>query len=1150
MSLQFVLGPSGSGKSEYLQDTLVKEAMSSPERKFLLVVPDQYNMKTQKDLVLRHPDRAFSNIEVLSFSRLSHRILEEVGGEQTPVLDDTGKSLIIRHVSEEIKDELNIMGKKLYRIGFVHEIKSAISEFMQYGIKPDEIKELISYSADRPALCAKLGDLELIYRSFLKYKEDKFLTREETLDIVQRSLHKSELVKNATIIFDGFTGFTPIQERVIQELLVYADRVCISLEMDENDDPYVIKGEQELFYLSKKTMARLGKLADRIKAETLSPVMLTRKTSDDKKAPEIRHLEKNIFRYPYSQYEDIPERLHVYQAKNVREEITDTCQRIRKLTDEQKLCYRDIAVVVGSMSTYADEISHIAEEFGIPVYMDYSRAVTLSSFIEALRSSLDIIEEDYSIDTVIRHLRCGFSPISMDECDELENFLLRTGIRGKASYNKLWNVTYSGHGDESEEQVIERLAKIDRINSIRERLNEYLKPFEGLSAEDTVETYSRAFYEFMKNAGMYGKLLDAAENFEKAKDSVRSSEYRQIYRKVVDLLDQMVALTGSEKMSFKEYREILEAGYGEIKLGVIPQEADLVLVGDIERTRLPEVKALFFLGANDENIPGSISGGGLISDIDREFLKNSEFELAPTPKEQMYIQRLYLYMNMCKPETELTISFVQMDTSGKSVRPSYIIDSIKQLFPKIEVASSKSTHTVDGVELPAGIHLAAMNYANLIREYAGGGLGERDTEHLFELSVILDSRDVSGLRKELEELAFERKEDISLAEDIANKIYGSIIRISISRLEKYAGCAYAHFLSYGLSLKERPEFSFERNNLGDIYHQVLERFATKLDENNISWMEYTSEQSDKWIDEILRSITDVYGETILLSSARNRAMIGRMSNILKRTVDGLSYQIRRGTFMPTDFEKKFSGKRVLTKDDGTKFEMSVTGKIDRIDLFEENGRLYVKIIDYKSGNKDFDITSLYYGLQLQLAVYMKQAMLLEAKTHPGKQVEPAGMLYYHIQDPIIDADEDLEDGELTSEIYKKLRMKGLVNTDMDKLGHMDAVLCGPGSYKSDIIPVEITSKGELSVRSSAMSEDDIETVLDYADQKLDKLVLEIMSGNIDINPCGFQVDRLPCQYCDYSAICKIKSGIEGYMGKIISKEDEAMLLQKMKNELH
>ena len=1125
MSVRFVCGPSGSGKSAYIQHKIINESINDPKRKYLLIVPDQFTMQMQKRMVELHPDHAFSNIEILSFSRLSHRILEETGGE-TPVLDDTGKSLIIRHISEDVKPDLHVMSGRLDRIGFIHEIKSAISEFMQYGIGPDDLHDLTGRIADRPSLAHKLHDLEVIYRAFMSYKSDKYVTSEETLDIVRRNLHRSALVRGAVLAFDGFTGFTPVQERVIQELMVLAHTILFAFSTEDGADPYTQVAAEDMFHLSWRSVDRLSRLADEAGVPCESPILLSvngkGNTAVDiisSKPADLAHLERHLFRYPVEQYREEPGHIRIYRASGISEEITDTFQRITALVSGRKYRYRDIAIVVSDMSAYADGISRTAASLGIPVYMDYSRPVLMSPFIEAVLSAYDVIRSDYSCESVIRHMRTGFGPLTMDETDELENFLLKRGIRGRRMYERLWVSGTEGAEGEPEDAAAVRVEKTERINAIRVKVYDH---FAGLhNSNNTIRSYAESLYDFMASARMYDRLMTMAAEFRDSGDHARAMQYEQVFERVCGLLDQIVTLTGDEEADADEFLHILEAGLGEIRLGIIPGESDQVMVGDFIRTRLESVKVLFLLGANDESIPGKVSTGGIISDPDRDYLSGFDgIELSPSPREQIFTQRLYLYMNMAKPSDGLIVSYTACDEKGSPVQPSYLIHMLCKLFPAVPHRRSADSHSVEEVAAPADRHAVARVCADMLREYAGGRLDTEDKMRLAGLCRIMGSHGDETALNDILAMSCAHYTHTPLSESLAAGIYGTVMQTSVSRLEKFAACAYAHFLSYGLRLRERSEYSFENNDMGDVYHKALEEFSNRVTETGSDWSGLGSDEADAWVNEIMDRLINTYGDTILISNNRNIAMSDRLKRIVRRSVDTIRYQVGAGDFIPKFFERGFSESRSFTGEDGAEHTYRLTGKIDRVDICESDDDKYLRIVDYKSGNRDFDIAALYHGLMMQLAVYMDAALKITGDT------EPAGMLYYHMSDPVVSADADTSDEEAADLVRGELRMKGVVNSDPAIARLMDRSLtAGTGSK---VIPLAYKKDNTPQSYSKAYTTDELKLMLEYTEKKMDELSSRIMGGCIDVHPAYMKRSDPPCKWCDYASVCHIASGIPGY----------------------
>ena len=1138
MSLRFYFGPSGSGKSHRIYEEIMQRAAQEPGRNFLIIVPDQFTMQTQKDLVMRSDRGGILNIDVLSFGRLSHRILEEVGTKEMPVLDDTGKSLVLQKIAADLKEQLPAMGSLLHKQGYIHEVKSAISEFMQYGISTQDMDKLIASAEKRGALAMKLRDLKTLYRGFQDYIRDHFITTEETLDVLRRSLVKSKILPDSVVVFDGFTGFTPIQNRLIQELMRVCEETIVTVTIGEEEDPYQMDGEQKLFHLSKKTVADLVKLAAEAEVTRGEDVFVKGGPNRFTEAPALCYLEQNLFRYQYEPYTEKQCEIRMFEALSPREEVHQTALYIRKLIREEGLTYRDIAVVIGDLEGYA---SYVETEFGqleIPCFLDRTRGIVLNPMIEYIKSALQLYIRDFSYDTVFHFLRSGMADISREEIDELENYVIRTGARGYRTYSRLFTrrteEMQQGSGQEDTERAEETM---ERLNRIRQQFADTVEILH-MAPRAKAGEYVDHLYDFLEQNQVQQKLLNYQQQFEQEGDLAKAREYAQIYRLVMDLLDQIYELLGEEEISLQEFADILEAGFGEITVGTIPQNVDRIVVGDMERTRLKQVKVLFFLGVNDGNIPKNASKGGIISDMDREFLIESGTEMAPSPRQQMYIQRLYLYLNMTKPSERLYLSYAKVNSDGKGIRPSYLIDTVRKLFPQLAVEYPQNRSRLEQIE---GRQEGARYLAEELREYADGTLREEERQDFYLMYRAYET-DPEG-RDRLTAAAFRRYKESGLSRIVARALYGRQLENSVSRLETYAACACRHFLQHGLSLQEREEFGFEVSDMGNVYHAVLENFAGKLAESGRTWWDFEENFATQAIKEAVEGYAATYGETVLYSSARNEYAITRMSRILTRTVLTLQQHLKQGSFQPDDYELSFRFAEDLDSihvDLSEEEKMHLQGRIDRIDVSEDAEHVYVKVIDYKSGNKKFDLAALYYGLQLQLVVYMNAAMELESRKHPDKEIVPAALLYYHIDDPTIETPVELTQEQINEEILTKLRMNGVVNSDPAVVERLDRFL----QDKSKVIPVEKKKDGSFSARSGILSREELHVVSAYVDTKIRQIGREILDGKIAANPYE-KGNEEACTYCAYKKVCGFDGSIPGYEKRQLEDLDKQTLMQRM-----
>ena len=1161
MSLRFVFGPSGSGKSRLLYEEIIVRAEKNPRQNFLIIVPDQFTMQTQKELVQLSDRGGIMNIDVLSFGRLCHRILEEVGGGEIPVLDDTGKSLVLQKVAAGMKDRLPMLGSFLHRQGYIHEVKSALSEFMQYGISPEDLPALIEFAGKRGALSQKLMELEILYRGFRDYIQGNFITTEEKLDVLRRSLAKSAILPGSVVVFDGFTGFTPIQYRVIQEMMRLCQEVAVVLTMGMGENPYHVDGEQRLFHLSKKTVADLCGLAEAVQVTRdrdrfvcfadgekdagsgnvrkgipsqngeAECEVVENAAHRFRKAPALQFLEQHLFRHDAAQWQQEQQEIYLFETGTTREEVHQTGLKIRELVQREGIAYRDIAVVSGDLEGYAPYVETEFLQMEIPCYIDRTRGIVLNPMIEFVKSALELFLKDFSYEAVFHYLRSGLADMTPEEVDLLDHYCLQTGLRHRKAYANRF--TRNIWKDEEGE------ARLEKVNTLRERFMAQVDML-NMNASESVENYVNKLYDFLVQNQVQQKLAVWEQEFTQTGQTARAGEYAQIYRLVMELLEQIHGLLREETITLQEFSDILEAGFGEIEVGTIPQNVDRVLVGDIERTRLKQVKVLFFLGVNDGNIPRNASKGGIISDMDREFLRESGKELAPSPRQQMFIQRLYLYLNLTKPSERLYLSYAKMNNSGKSIRPAYLIETIKKMFPGMETEHPELRSAIEQVVTGRE---GAGYLAEGLREYVSGCIDEQREKEIIALFSAYGQNELKETRDILFDAAFRRYEENGLSAVVARALYGTVLENSVSRLETYAACAYRHFLQYGLSLRERKEFAFESVDLGNVYHEVLENFAGKMSEGGYTWFDFPEAFAGETVQKALEECAASYGNTVLYSSSRNEYAIRRMGRILTRTVMTIQKQLKKGSFHPDAYELSFRSAASL--DDihlslTGEERMRLRGRIDRVDIAEDEERVLVKVVDYKSGDKHFDLAALYYGLQLQLVVYMNAALEYEKKKHPRKEVIPAALLYYHVDDPAVESPVELGEDELRELIEKQLRMKGVVSSEPGIVERLD----GEMENKSDVIPVERNKDGSFSARSSVMSGEELQVISDYVSRKITDIGKEILEGNISLNPYEKGSEEA-CTWCAFQKVCGFETAIPGCKKRKLEELSSEEIMRRM-----
>ncbi len=1161
MALQLILGGSGSGKTTALYEMVIQESIQNSNESYFVIVPEQFTMQAQKDMVMMHPAHGTMNIDVLSFQRLAYRVFEELAVENLQVLDDMGKSMVLRKVTALCRKQLVLFSGHLNQAGFVGQLKSMISEFYQYGLTPELLRETAP-EAKSPLLRQKLEEFAVVFESFQQYIEGHYITAEQVLDVLCRMIPKSQIIKNSKIALDGYTGFTPVQYRLIELLLVYAKDVTVTVTADPSEAIYRNMGMQNLFYMSHQMVVRLSELAEKNQVRKLPDRLLNQELLPRfKKSPGIGWLERQLFRYGGGNFQGKRDHsIELYQASGVSEEIERVVHQIGRAVKQEGLRYRDIAVVTGDLEGYGREIQHQFALNEIPCFLDDRKTVLDNSLVELIRSALEAVRRDFSYESVFRFLRTGLVVRESEMTDRMENYVLALGIRGGRRFRETWERIYRGA---KELNLVE-------LNAFKEKALAPLFHFqEAFHREDlNVSGMVQGLFELLTECRAEEKMEAYAQYFHEIGEFRLEKEYTQVYGLVRELLDRLSQLLGEEKVSRQEFQEILDAGFAEISVGVIPATVDRVVVGDIVRTRLAHIKVLFFIGVNDGIVPMHRDSGSLLSDREREFFGQCHLELAPTAREDSFRQRFYLYRLMTKPSERLVVSYSCVGPDGKSRRPSYLIGELKNMFPGLSVIreewetrrEKEKIYSLeearkqlifgigefrDDVELwressvqkeqsaqkekENGSTEASKGEVNVVADPKKQKEMQVWKEHAEFLELyrwFLNSGEHQSEAEKLADASCYIYEKQGIGHAVAQALYGTILSGSVTRLEQYAACAYGHFLKYGLELEERAKFELAPADLGNLFHDSIDLCFERVKDQGLDWQTITEEQRKDLVHSCVESVASDYGNQILGSSSRNAYLAKRVEQITQRTVWALQQQIQRGDFVPAGFEVSFSSadnlnamKIALSEEES----LHLRGRIDRMDLCEDGDQVYVKIIDYKSGSTSFDLMALYYGLQLQLVVYMDAVMEMTERRYPEKKVVPAGILYYNISDPVVQKEEHADAEMVDAQILRQLRMNGLINSELEAIHHLDRTI----EKESDIIPVVLKNGEVQESKSSVANRERFDSLRTYVHEKVRKIGQEILDGRISVEPYK-NGQRSACDYCPYHAVCGFDKKSAGY----------------------
>ncbi len=1123
MSLQLIFGSSGSGKSEYVYRRVLQQSGEEPQRTFFVLVPEQFTMQTQRELVARHERHSILNVDVVSFNRLAYRIFDELGMGDLHILEETGKNLVLRRVAKERQEQLLLMKASMKKVGYISEIKSVISELTQYRIAPKELDVLIGQENMPPLFRHKIRDIQTMYQGFADYLQGKFITGEEALEVFAQAARQSELLKGSVIVLDGFTGFTPVQYHLLEELVKVVGEIMVTVTLDDREDPYVCSGVQELFYMSKKTVQALAKIAVRQHVEMKPPVWVAHgKKSRFAGSPALLWLEQNLFRPRPQVYRSTkgkkPDKasakqegggqdIFLYSLPSPRQEVSFIAREIIELVRTQGYRYKDIAVVCGDVEMYGNYAREIFEAYGIPLFLDARKDILFHPMTEFMRQALLVLEQDFSYESVVGYLRSGLSGIAMEQADILENYLLAVNIRGFSKWQQKW----------VRRGCVRVQQELDAINGMRGRIVQQFAPLrEAFQGKGTVLEACKAFYGLMVSVDVEGQLREYEAYFQEEGEAALAGEYAQIYRVAMDLLDKMVELLGEETMGVREYREVLEAGMEAAAIGIIPPGYDRVVLGDIERSRLSDIKALFFAGVNDGLIPKAVEHGGIISQEDREIFAANQMELAPTDRERSFIQKFYLYLNLTKPSKRLYLTWFRVSNEGRESRKSYLVGTIQRMFPQFApmcLEKEPGSRQIVTPKSSQGFFVEGLKKAKK---------GEISPEWLGLYHWYHERPEWQGQIRLFLEASFFSSHEGNMGREITHALYGNVLENSVTRLERFCACACSHFFQYGLKLEERSLGEFAPVDMGSMFHEVLERYSHAMEKAGYHWFDVPADVQERLMDQAVEEALGQGFDSLLFQEARTRHLLERMKRILRRTVEAIAKQVQSSHFFPEGYEVSFSFVEDLASAEFTLSEqekMRLRGRIDRVDTHKTEDTVYVKVVDYKSGSQDFQLLSVYHGLQLQLVVYLNSAMEIMGKKYPGRQIVPGGMYYYHLDDPVIEGDSGKTDAQIREEIFEKLKLKGLACEEAD---------------------------ADASVKAKRVGREEFAVLSGYVNHKIQEIGKRIFSGEAAAQPYRLGNDT-GCDYCPYHGVCGFDESAPGQGYRQLAQiKDEEEIYQMMR----
>lgn len=1136
MSLRFIYGRAGSGKTTRCLDEIKARLEEGAEKPLVLLVPEQFTFQAERDLVDRLGKGGILKTEVLSFRRLAFRIFNDVGGITRPHLHSAGKCMILYRLLDKMRDSLTVFSRAADRQGFVNTLSDLITEFKRYNIPPDALEAAGAAMEDGNPLKGKLAELHSIYAAFERTLAERYRDSDDDLTLAAEKLGATTLYNGAEIWIDGFAGFTPQELALTGRLLQKAERVSVSLCTDGLEDRCPTDGT-DVFAAVRNAYRKFERLAREQGSIVEPPVFLNREPLPRFKAnSELAHLERNLYAYPYKVWKESTEGISLFSSVNMFSEVEAAAADIIRLCRDEGLRWRDIAVVTRDLAGYEKLIEIIFAEYGIPCFMDRKLDIANHPLIRLILSMLDIFNENWSYEAVFRYLKTGMTGIAREDTDRLENYVLACGIRGSRwTDGQDWKMSPGLLPDRAGEDVQGEL--LESVNRIKALVSAPLLEFRSRTrGRKKASEICAGLYDFLCALKVPERIEESVEVFRRSGKLELANEYSQVWNIVMDVFDQTVEVMGDETFGVERFTNILKIGFGEYKIGLIPASLDQVLAGSVERSRSHEIKALYILGANDGKFPASAAGEGILSDRDRAELGGAGIELAGDTRMQAFDEQFLVYRATTAPGARLRISWPIADQEGRTMRPSMIVNRLRKLFPAIAESSNiLAPDSASGAMGQMSSRMPAFRHmVSALRRKADGTdiLPVWQEAYRWFVSQEEWKQKCRAVRTAFGYKNLARQ----VSRDKIRALYGDPAVSSVSRLEKFSACPFAFYVQYGLGARERKIFRLSPPDVGTFMHAVIERFSQLVSEGDMTWRSLDREWCIARVSEIVDEMLEEMQGSGIAASKRYTAMIVRLKRVVARSVWLIAEHIRRSSFDPVEYEVGFGEREkyppiIIELDSGER--INLTGRIDRVDALKTEDGTYLRIIDYKSGAKDFKLSDVFYGLQIQLITYL-DAIWESGDADGAGKLLPAGMLYFKVDDPIIRGKGVISEEEVEQAIMRQLKMRGLLLADVKLIREMDNSIEGA----SLIIPATVNKGDVLGKNTSAASLDQFTLLRKYIKKLLKDLCGEIMNGNASISPYK-KKGATSCKYCSYLSICQFDTAM---------KENAYRLLYEKVNE--
>lgn len=1164
MGLQFLLGRAGTNKSDWiLNDIRQKLRKDAKGPAIFYIVPDQMTFQQEYALFQDKEISGSMRAQVVSFSRLAWRILQETGGSTKQFISSVGIQMMLRKIIDDRQTNWRVFQKAVEKTGFLPQLEQMITEFKRYDISPDMLKsqqnqmnKYVHQTTNEAALVDKLDDLSYIYEQLIVALQGHYIDTEDQLDLLVDKIQEATIVEDAEIYFDGFHRFTPKELRVVEALMKKGNQTTVALTLDEH---YKDKhSELDLYYQTKETYHILKETAEENSLRVDEPIYLH--ISNDHNLmtnyPHFIHLEQNFDTRPSPPFQgEVP--VDLVEAVHPRAEVEGVAQQIISLVRDKGYRYKDIAIFIREPEAYNDLIQTIFNDYHLPVFIDDKRTMLNHPLIEFIRSALEIVKSNWRYDTIFRVLKTGFLPSSnnthplTDEAiDELENYVLEYGIRARNRWfgSEEWIFQRFRGFDQAVQTDKEREIQT-RINAYRHQVVKALQSFdEQIREAGTIREFSETIFLLLEALRVPDQLQILQKSFDEQGQFEKGREQEQVWDAVMELFNEIVEIAGDETITLSGFCSTLDAGFESLQFAHVPPSIDHVIVGSIDRSRIGNKKCAFLLGVTDGIWPMKPPIDGMMNEQEREILAEHGLQLAESSRRKLLDDWFYIYLAFTTAQQRLWVSYPLSDEEGKAKMPSQLIQRMKDLFPSCEQPILLQDPE-ELIEADRFITTPEKTRAALTAQLARNERGyQMKPIWLHVLNWYIHNEQLHETTYAILQSLYYENKPRHLSLDTAEKLYPKQVNTSVSRLEMYYRCSYQHFAQYNLKLQERKTYKLDAPDIGQLFHEALKTITEWIQDEGQEFAKLTNEDADSYARKAVEKLAPILQNQILHSSNRYQYIQKKLQEVIARATFVLSEQARATHFSPVGIELGFGD----GKDDQLQakkiqlpngYELVLRGRIDRVDKATSGEDLYLRIIDYKSSAHGLSLLDVYYGLALQMLTYL-DVVLTESEHWLGLKASPAGILYFHVHNAMLSKDDDLTEEKIATELFKQYKMQGLLLSDEEIVQLMDTSL---QSGTSQIVPAGIKKNGGFYSSSKIASDDTFSTLQSHIDQLIIHAGLDMTSGKVHLNPYA-QKHQTACTYCPFRSVCQFDPILEHNEYRNLMQMNDDEVLDKLRKE--